>query len=95
MEQKKTFFCITRHTTTLLLHGHHLNCSIVSQLITISSWISSKSGLNQLVNNLTMTKFSLVDTGLLVHWLVLPSRTEFSFVHLRLHCQKKKKYHSE
>ena len=27
-------------------------------------------------------QFSLVDTGLVVHWLVSPSRTEFSFVHL-------------
>ena len=29
--------------------------------------------------------FSLVNTGLLVQWLVSPSGTEFSFVHLWLH----------
>ena len=27
-------------------------------------------------------EFSLVETGLLVHWLVSPSCTEFSLVHL-------------
>ena len=31
----------------------------------------------------------LVHTRLLVHWLVSPSRNEFSFVHLLLHCRKK------
>ena len=35
----------------------------------------------QLTKN-KMDKFSLVDTGLLEHWLVSLSRPEFSFVHL-------------
>ena len=32
---------------------------------------------------------SLVYTGLLMLWLVSPSRTEFTFVHMQLHCRKK------
>ena len=43
----------------------------------------------------TLQNYSLVDTGLLVHWLVSPSCTEFSLVQLYIVAlSEKMKYHS-